>query len=67
VHVQVGGRPREQRRAALGEHLLDLARHLAREQLGPEQRLAGQAVLYPPPLGGGERQHPDPDLVGPHP
>jgi len=67
VHVQVSGRAREQGRAALGEHLLDLARHLAGEQLGPEQRLAGQAVLHAPPLRGGQRQDPDPDLVRAHP
>src|SRR4030095_224555 len=53
VHVQVSRRAREQGRAALGEHLLDLARHLTGEQLGPEQRLAGQAVLPPPPRSRG--------------
>src|SRR5206468_6542676 len=30
-------------------------------------RLAGQSVLHPPPLRGGQRQHPDPDLVRAHP
>ena len=63
VHVKVRGRAGEQRRAALGEDLLDLLRHLPGQQLGPEQRLAGQPVEHPPPLGGGQRQHRDPDLV----
>src|ERR1700691_3716612 len=67
VHVQVAGGAREQRRAAVREHLLDLVRHLAGQQLGPEQRLAGQPVKYPPPLRGGQRQHPDADVVGTNP
>ena len=67
VHVQVGGGPGEQRRAALGEHVLDLVRHLARQQLGPEQRLTGQPFLDPPPLRLGQREHPEADVVGPRP
>ena len=46
---------REQRQPDFLEDLLDVLRHLAGQQLGREQRLAGQRLDQLRPLGVGKR------------
>src|ERR1039457_887128 len=62
-HFKITRGTREQRGAAVREYVLDLRGHLPGQQLGPEQGLSAERVGDPAPLGRGEREHADADLV----